>query len=186
MTATFQPRASARNMTPNAADDLPLPSPVLTRNSDLTCRTLLVSGLSVGAELIGVLSVATKNLLTTRASRVWFACVDSGDRTHRCNNLSYTDSPLRDSAGFTGLPRSAIRLAERNATYHQRPTMVWVVSIGQRSGSVYCNQRQMSRDDLHVANTSNNTEHGSHHVVSTGCDGHAYSPSPNPAIISPS
>ena len=34
MTATFQSWATARSTTPNAALDLPLPSPVFTRTSD--------------------------------------------------------------------------------------------------------------------------------------------------------
>jgi hypothetical protein len=34
MTQTFQPRATARRAVPNAAVDLPLPSPVLTSTSE--------------------------------------------------------------------------------------------------------------------------------------------------------
>ena len=48
MTQTFQPRATARMAMPNAAVDLPLPSPVLTSTSEGAERRAGRSGGSVG------------------------------------------------------------------------------------------------------------------------------------------
>src|SRR5581483_7491223 len=57
ITATFQPRATARSTTPNAAVDFPLPSPVLTRTRLGTRRRGCGSWCSVGTSALRFMRV---------------------------------------------------------------------------------------------------------------------------------